>query len=303
MMSDSFKLEILAPGRADVFLDSDDGDIPWPVIEKLDKAEIRVIGALPGSKPNEEWIRSVLGGCAGLVTTMPDSAITQAPPITGEPVDMARLIVSSDTPADLSDFLDAVLNEDNRIRPYAFMIGRMERDFRQAREAIGVAVESESGIPCLWSDGCHHRTNIESVREQTRLLIKHARFVVADLTLGVESPKRENPSRAHEIGMAMAYEKPLMLCSQEPRRYPYFSIGDMQMAFWSTEDELEKEVKRWIDFNRELVANRVYNYQLPDPKIAKPVFSYDPKLGYVGPGMGPRMGLRRLLTALNAKLL
>lgn len=301
-MNAAFKLEILAPGKADVFLDADDEDIPWPVVEQLDQADIRVIGKLPGSKPGDAWIRSVLGGCAGLVTARPGPVIPQLSPAKDEPVHMARLVVSSETSADLGSFLAAVLKSDNRIRPYAFMIGRMERDFRQAREAIGAAVESAAGIPCLWSDGCRHRTNLESVREQTRLLIKHARFVIADLSLGVESPKRENPSRAHEIGMAIAYEKPLMLCSQEPRRYPYFSIGDMQMTFWSTEDELEAAVKRWVDFNRELVANRVYNYQLSDPKIARPVFSYDPKMRYIGPGMSPRRGLRRLLTALNARL-
>ena len=79
---------------------------------------------------------------------------------------------------------------------------------------------------------------MESVRERTRLLIKHATLVIADLTLGTESPERENPSRAHEIGMTIAYGRKLMLCSQEPRRDPYFSIGDMQMTFWSTEADL-----------------------------------------------------------------
>ena len=107
------------------------------------------------------------------------------------------------------------------IPPYAFFIGRLERDFTHAREAIRAAVESEAGIPCLWSDDGHW-TNIESVHRRTQLLIKHATFVIADLTLGLESPKRENPSRAHEIGMSIAYNRKLMLCSQEPRRYPYF---------------------------------------------------------------------------------
>ena len=101
-------------------------------------------------------------------------------------------------------FLAAVLQEKARIRPYAFFIGRLERDFTHAREAIRVAVEAEAGIPCLWSDDGRHRINVESVRERTRLLIEHAAFVIADLTLGTESPERENPSRAHEIGMTIA---------------------------------------------------------------------------------------------------
>ena len=65
--------------------------------------------------------------------------------------------------------------------------------------------------------------------ERASCLGQDATFVIADLTLGVESPDRENPSRAHEIGMAIAYDRSiLMLLSQEPRRYPYFSIGDLQ---------------------------------------------------------------------------
>src|SRR5207253_1002863 len=110
-----------------------------------------------------------------------------------------------------------------------------------------------------------HLSNVEGVRERTRLLVKHATLVIADLTLGVESPERENPSRAHEIGMAVAYERPLMLCSQEPRRYPYFSIGDMQMTFWLTEDELAAGVREWIALNRHAVARRVLNHQLSAP--------------------------------------
>ncbi|HEY5705915.1 MAG TPA: hypothetical protein VIS96_10110 [Terrimicrobiaceae bacterium] len=195
---------------------------------------------------------------------------------------------------DLEEALRSILDRfradalKDRIRPYAFLIGRLERDFTHAREAIRAAVESEAGIPCLWSDNSL-RTNVESVRERTRLLIKHATFVIADLTLGPESPERENPSRAHEIGMAVAYDRKLMLCSQEPRRYPYFSIGDMQMVFWSTEANLESEVKNWIQSNRESVARTVFNYQLGDayadyePKIGRPSFRYDPKNRYIGP--------------------
>ncbi|MCI0625576.1 MAG: hypothetical protein L0387_28680 [Acidobacteria bacterium] len=181
------------------------------------------------------------------------------------------------------------LRDKDRIRPYAFLIGRLERDFTQAREAIRAAVESEAGIPCLWSDDGRHRTNIESVRERTRLLIRHATFVIADLTLGSESPERENPSRAHEIGMAIAYDRKLMLCSQEPRRYPYFSIGDLQMTFWSTEAELECKVKEWIHAYRDSLGRSVFNHRLAhayadyEPNIKKPCFRFDPKQRYIGP--------------------
>lgn len=125
--------------------------------------------------------------------------------------------------------------------------------------------------------------------------------MIGDLTLGVESPERENPSRAHEIGMAIAYERPLMLCSQEPRRYPYFSIGDMQMTFWSTEDELEAEVRTWIRANRESVARRVFNYALAEPTLARPVFVYDPRQRYVGPRTRVPFDVRRLLGVVGIR--
>jgi hypothetical protein len=177
------------------------------------------------------------------------------------------------------------------IPPYAFFIGRLERDFAQAREAIRVAVEGAAGIPFLWADDGRHRTNVDSVRERTRLLIKHAAFVIADLTLGPESPERENPSRAHEIGMAIAYGRPFMLSSQEPRRYPYFSVADMQMSFWAAEPELERNVRDWIFSYRETLGRDVLNYRLESARagsksaVAPPSFSFDAKRRFVGPGM------------------
>ena len=176
----------------------------------------------------------------------------------------------------------------SRIRPYAFLIGRLERDFTHARAAIRAAVEREAGIPCLWADD-GHQTNVTSVRENTRLLIQHAAFVIADLTLGTESPERENPSRAHEIGMTIAYERPLMLTSQEPRRYPYFSIGDMQMTFWSTEADLHEGVRDWIRRRRGAIGRRILNYALPrafcgyEPSITASPFAFDPLQRYIGP--------------------
>src|SRR5687767_4695319 len=97
--------------------------------------------------------------------------------------------------AALGNLLPAVAREAVTVRPYAFLIGRLERDFTHARAAIRAAVEAEAGVSCLWADDGRHQTNVDSIRENTRLLIKHANFVIADLTLGVESPERENPSR------------------------------------------------------------------------------------------------------------
>jgi hypothetical protein len=85
--------------------------------------------------------------------------------------------------------------------------------------------------------------------------------------------------------MALAYGKPLLLCSQEPRRHPYFMIGDMQMSFWADEDELAAVVRRWVEANGPSVARRVFNHELPSPVIAPPRFTYDPGQGFVGPGL------------------
>lgn len=189
--------------------------------------------------------------------------------------------------ATLEQYCGALYQHRDQNRPYAFFVGRLERDFTHAREAIRMAVAHQTGMPCLWADDGCHRTNIESIRESTRLLIKNAAFVIADLTLGVESPKRANPSRAHEIGLALAYGKKLLLCSKEPRRYPYFSIGDLQIFFWSDEKDLYTKVEAWIKINQLARTGHVLNYALEkaDKGIGIPeyIFNYDPQSRYVGP--------------------
>jgi hypothetical protein len=297
-MEDSrFELEILTPGRADVFLAAGDAAVPWPVVEQLDRAGVRVVGPLPNCVDDAEQARVILRGCSGAVIVPPNPQTEAIALDLGVP----HLTVLPGTPVDPDSLPGALLGDRACLRPYAFMVGRLERDFRQARDAIRAAVESAAGIPCLWIDDGRHRTNVESIRERTRLLIQHATFVIADLTLGVENPERENPSRAHEIGMAIAYERPLMLCSQEPRRYPYYSIGDMQMAFWASEDELETAVKEWIRTKRGLVARRVYNYQLPAPVISPPAFTFDPEQRFVGPNLKVQSNVRRFLAKVGVK--
>jgi hypothetical protein len=209
-----------------------------------------------------------------------------------------------------ASFAADVVGDAARIPPYAFLVGRLEKDFAQARAAIRAAVEREAGLPCLWSDDERHATNVASVREATRLVIEHARFVVADLTLGVENPEHENPSRAHEIGMAIAYDRPVMLCSQEPRRYPYFSVADMQMRFWATEAELADCVGDWIRVHRTDVARQVLNHRLGDiypgyqPRLRRPEFRLDPARRYVGPATpGPGSARARTVLLLGAAVL
>lgn len=294
-MAGSFRLEIFEPGKADVFLTSTEAEIPWQVVQDLDEARIRVLGAPAGIEWDAERSAAMRSGCAGLVTTRAESGIAPADVAANVP----RLETGEFSSCDLEGFIKTVLAERNRIRPYAFFVGRLERDFTHARHAIRAAVECEAGISCLWADDGCFRTDVESVRAETQVLIKQAVFVIADLTLGVENPKQENPSRAHEIGMAMAYERALMLCSQEPRRYPYFSIGDMQMTFWSTEQELERGVRTWIRDHQEEVGFRVYNHELPSPRIAKTEFCYDPNLRFVGPGLRRSNPLQRVLGSLG----
>ncbi len=297
-MSKTFQLEIREPGRADVFLAAPTRagrDVPWAVVERLDRAGIRVLGDPLPERPDAERLGQILRGCAGVVCDGPAAAARAS-----EACPRPRLDLDADG-ADVEAFSAAVLEDAERLRAYAFFVGRLERDFRHAREAIRAAVETEAGIPCLWADDGRHTSNVDGVRERTRLLIKHATFVIADLTLGIESPDRENPSRAHEIGMAVAYERPLLVCSQEPRRYPYFSIGDMQMSFWLTEDELEAATRDWIALNRSAVARRVFNYRLPASAVARPVFTYDAAQSYVGPKTGLGLGAQRLRAAAGMK--
>ena len=293
---DSFELEILAPGRADVFLACEEMEVPWPVVERLDRAGIRVVGAPRDRVADPAQLRALMRGCSGALIVASQPRAEAIALDLGVP----RLSILPGTEVDLEPFLEAVLRG-GRLRAYAFLIGRLERDFCQARHAIRAAVESAAGIPCLWiDDGCH-RTNVESVRERTRVLIQHATFVIADLSLGAESPERENPSRAHEIGMAIGYERHLILCSQEPRRYPYYSIGDMQMAFWSSEDELAALLMKRIGATNGLVPRRVFNYELSQPAISRPEFKFDPSQRFVGPNLRLRSNVRRFLDMVGLK--
>lgn len=261
-MSEAFKLDLFIETKADVFLSCAD-EARDELVRKLDERGFCVVGDLADLPHDDERVRRIMSSCSAVIAPEP------------RPEAVGRIASELGIPLH-PDVTREIAPDPLRMRPYAFLIGRLERDFAHAREAIRAAVESEAGIACLWSDDGRHRTNIDSVRERTRLLLKHATFVVAELTLGVESPERENPSRAHEIGLAIGYERRLMLSSQEPRRYPYFSIADLQMTFWDTEDELEQQVRVWIRASRESVARMVFN-----PKPA--TFTFDPKRRYIGP--------------------
>lgn len=259
----TFKLELLEPGGVDVYVD---GPPPAHILESLDRAGIRAVN---GDKRAKDASVAVLDMREGTMR------------LDGE-------IHRSSDPDALVRWLVERLASIAAIPSYAFFIGRLERDFAQARNAIRSSVEQEAGLPFLWVDDGRFRTNVDSVRERTRELIRHATFVVADLTLGPESPHQENPSRAHEIGLAIAYEKPMMLCSQEPRRYPYYSIGDMQMTFWHDEQELAASVRAWIAAHPTLPRRHVLNTALPASRLSYPNFRFDPAACFVGPRLRRR---------------
>lgn len=277
-MSETFTLEIFTPAKSEVFL-ACDREVPWAVVRALDAAGHRVVGDLDNLESDARRLRRIMASCSSVVVpagAASASAVRQARAVATE----LQLPVLSGAPG--PEDLPRV-RSGGGIPPYAFMIGRLERDFTHARDALRAAVEGAAGIPLLWIDDGEHRTSVESVRERTRLLIRRATFVIGELTLGVESPDRENPSRAHEIGMAIAYGRPLLLTSQEPRRYPYFSISDLQMTFWDSEADLECQVRSWVRANREAVARRVFNAELPDAVLRARPFEYDPRLRYIGP--------------------
>lgn len=187
----------------------------------------------------------------------------------------------------LNSWQGRVLSTPAETTPYAFLVTRLEDDFVQARLAVKTAVEEAAGIPCLWSDDQRHATNIAGIRERARLLIEGSVFTVADLSRGSESPDSDNPSRAHEVGMAVAYERPLMLTAQGPRRDPYYSADDIQIHFWDSEQDLRESVRRWIHTHRAVVARTVYNWELADrdpsyvARVSGPAFTFDAKQRYV----------------------
>ena len=279
-----FEIEIDGGAIADVYFECSEAETPWEVVEALDAGSIRAVRWAAGhslrSRTASDTLRAgKLRGCSGLVCVSPEAEIAIEARQLGLPV----LTVPGATAAGLEAFRDAVVRFRCTSRLYGFYIGRLERDFAHAREAIRCAVEAAAGMNFLWiDDGCH-TTNVESIRERTRLLIQHAEFVAADLTLGTENPRHENPSRAHEIGMAMAYGRPVFLSSQEPRRYPYFSIADMQMVFWASEDELEAAARGWLRAHQQTLVRRVLNYSLSHARLKEPRFRLAPERRFFGP--------------------
>lgn len=279
MIADTaFEVAIAGDALADVYWEGEETPALWPAVEALDASRIRVL-SLAKDTPGSATLEQKLRGCSGVMCRSSDQEIA----LTARQWGLPLLALNAESAFGVQAFRDGVMAQRRGVRRYAFYIGRLERDFALAREAIRAAVESAAGMDFLWIDDGRHATNVGGIRERTRLLIQHAAFVVADLTLGAENPRHENPSRAHEIGMALAYERPIFLSSQEPRRYPYFSIADMQMSFWASEDELDGALRAWIRTQRHALARRVLNRSLPHAVLAEPRFHFDASRRFVGP--------------------
>lgn len=273
MNDDAFELALTEGPRADVAW-AGPGALPAPWATALHEAGMRVVAPAEGAdlaRWSPAQAAAWFAGCSALL-----HAGTVPGPLRQAAAGLPERAVDGDGSHGLAPFVDAALGSPCRRRAYAFFVGRLERDFDHAREALRVAVARHAGVDLLWSDDERHSSSVGGIRERTRLLLRHARFVLADLSLGVENPLAENPSRAHEIGMAVAYERPLLLTSQEPRRYPYFSVADMQMSFWGDERELDAIVERWLRPRREALVRRVLNG-------AAPRFEFDPGRRFVGP--------------------
>ena len=149
-----------------------------------------------------------------------------------------------------------------KVGPYSFLITRLQPDFALPRAACTAAAENASGTPCIWIDSKNYSTNIDDTTERVRLLIKHAEFVVAEISLTEDNPDFDNPSRAHEIGIAMAYGKKLFLVSHEPRRHPYHGVVPRQLVWWNNEAELYEDLKTAIYAERGEIGRYVYNEEI-----------------------------------------
>lgn len=163
---------------------------------------------------------------------------------------------------ELADFLKKASARESVIRPYAFLISRLQPDFRLPREACLAAAERGSGVPCYWIDSQDYRSNVDDTIVRVRLLIKHATFVVAEMSLTDENPDFDNPSRAHEIGLATAYGKIVFPVSHAPRRHPYHGLVAQQLVWWDSEEDLFEKLISAVHAKRGSIGRHVYNWEL-----------------------------------------
>jgi hypothetical protein len=181
----------------------------------------------------------------------------------------------------LADFLARATTPPATLQPYSFLICRLQPDFALPRAACVAAAEMAAGIPCLWIDSRGYATNVDDTADRARLLIRHAAFVVAEISLTDENPDFDSPSRAHEIGLAIAYRKKVFPVSHGPRRHPYHGLVARQLVWWDGESQLLNDLRDAIYAERGSVGRHVYNRELEKlgdgfkPHFASPHFDVD----------------------------
>jgi hypothetical protein len=173
-------------------------------------------------------------------------------------------------------------------KPYAFLITRLKEDFKQGREAIRCAIENKAGISCIWSNDERHHIEGKKLgdRERIQFLMQHAKFIVAELSLGNDKVNSDSLSRAHEFGMAMAFGKNIFITAQKGRD-AYYSADDRTWIFWENEAELKQRVEEFLGKHETEICRHVYNYDLDKtthkPKIGRRKFEYKSGDRYYSP--------------------
>ncbi|MCI0540871.1 MAG: nucleoside 2-deoxyribosyltransferase [Verrucomicrobiales bacterium] len=169
---------------------------------------------------------------------------------------------TGDSQCQFEAFLDAAALRRPASQPFAFLAVRIHDDFALVRAAIGCAVEKMLGIPCVWFDDPRIASRRWGVRQRTLTLIRRCALFLADLTYGPNNPEHDSPNTAHEIGMALAYDRPVILSCQTPRRDLYFSAGDLPTVFWQDEQHLHDQMVAWFESRHSGYGRRMLNLEL-----------------------------------------
>lgn len=269
MSTQPSEVRIDTGARATVYVS---GPVPEPLLRELDARRLQLVRAW-----HDEDVERVMASCSGIVAASPDHPDVRIAQSLGIP------LFESD-----ADLLPA------RPQPYAFLAVRIHGDFALIRAAIGDAVERTLGMPCVWYDDPRVITRDCGVRERTQAIIRHCALFVADVTYSPNNPDYDSPNTAHEIGMALAYERPVILTCQEPRRDLYFSAGDLHTLFWENEQELNAEAAACFRSRYSRLGRQVLNLDLePNPSgfsgsYPRYRFAMDWSRNYLAPFTGPR---------------
>ena len=239
-----------------------------PLLRYLDGRRLQLICSRSGERADAERL---IASCGGLLAMTPDPSgrheTTERDLRIAESLGLPSVsMVAGEEPVRLESFLDHLRHVQPAPQDFAFLAVRIHGDFALIRAAIGDAVEHTLGIPCVWYDDPRVITPEYGMRERTQLMIRHCALFIADVTYGPGNPDYDSPNTAHEIGMALAYERPVVLSCQEPRRDLYFSAGDLHTLFWEDEHELNREIADCFRSRYSRLGRRLLNLELaPNP--------------------------------------